>query len=373
MLREMLGELIIYILSYSIFAFFMVLLSKRIKNKKIASLIVILSCIIYASIRYNVGSDYDTYYLQYNNILNYFSSPTQILNADFQAGFNLLEFFTKVYLQNQYAIFFVVSLIVYPLNFYIIRKCSKNFGESVLLYFLLGFHLVSLNILKQEIAMVIFLVIYKLLSSPRKKWWSYTLIIGLSVVMVSFHISAIIPLIILLAARFINPTRLKIILSLAASFILLFAYTTIMSASTFFERYVGYLDTVNHEYYIVIIGAIGYLIFTSIILLFLIRKKKELVKINPINKYIISALILSIPFKVIGVDNFPIYRLSLYIDQLFLFIIPDLLTIYKKQNPARYRSAYISYLALMYIFFVFSIVFLAHNNFYTYQTIFGRG
>ena len=134
MLRSMFFELSMYIISYTLLMILMIIISKQIKNKKLASFIVVFACIIYASIRYNVGSDYDTYYLQYNNILNYFYSVKQILSLDFQSAFNILLFLTKLYLKNEYAIFFVTAVIIYPLTFKIIRKNSSNFTEAIILF-----------------------------------------------------------------------------------------------------------------------------------------------------------------------------------------------------------------------------------------------
>lgn len=369
MLKEMALELAIYIITYSMLAFLCYALSKRIKNKKIASILIVAICVIYASIRYNVGPDYDTYLKQYNHIRDYFSSVGQILSSDFQFGFNLLEFLTKTIFQNKYAIFAVVALIVYPLKFRILRKTSNNFSESVLLFFLLGFHIVSLNLLKQEIAMTLFLVAYYYFISSNKKIWRKVLAVAFLFIGATFHISSILPVLIMIVAKAAKPTKLKITIALLVSVVLAINYSRIVASIPFFERYVRYTEDINYDYYIVIIGAIGYCLMNLLILWLLFRKRNELCEISERNSFIISALICSIPFKILGIVNFPVYRLSLYIDQLLLIIIPDLLRIYKKGNN-NYRSEYALYFAVIYLFFVFSIVFLAYNNFYTYQTIF---
>ena len=370
MLRSMYFEVSMYIISYTLLMILMIIISKIIKKKKIASAIIVIMCIIYASIRYNVGSDYDTYYLQYNNSLDYFYSVKQILSLDFQFSFNIILFLTKYYLQNEYAIFFVTSLIIYPLTFRAIRKTSNSFSESVVLYFLLGFHLISLNILKQEIAMIIFLFIYNYIIKDEKKKW--LLIILLSYLMLTFHISGLIPLIILFISCLFKPTKFKIAISTLLSTILLFSYKNIVNLIPFLSRYVRYTTDINKDYYIVIIGTIGYLIFNLILLFIIYKNKEDLINKNKNNRIIINALILSIPLKVVGIFNFPIYRLSLYIDQLLLFIVPDLINIFKEKNKQRFSKEYIMYFIILIIYNAFSIIFLAHNNFYTYQTIFNR-
>ena len=159
------------------------------------------------------------------------------------------------------------------------------------------------------------------------------------------------------------------------SFILLFIYKPIVLHIDYFERYFRYILNINKDYYIQTIGAIIYLISHSIILLKLLGKKKELISKNSENKVIMSALILSIPFKVLAIDNFPIYRLSLYIDQLLIFIIPDYINIKKQDihDNKKWNKYYLMYIYILILLLVLEIIFIPHNNFYKYTTIFGRG
>ncbi|MCI8471343.1 MAG: EpsG family protein [Clostridia bacterium] len=365
MLKAMILELIFYIIGYIIFIACNLLLYKMIKNKRVARLLIIVSLILYAAIRYNVGSDYDTYYKQYNNIENYFSSVEEVVTSDIQFAFTLLMFLTKKYIINEFAIFTVVAIMIYPTTVNAIKKYTTNFLESLFLYFSLGFHLVSLNILKQVISMTILLEGFK--NIVEKKYFK---IIIMTTIMMIFHISAIIPILIFMIAHFIKPTNRKLFISVIVSMLLLVTYKSLLSISIF-SRYAIYLTEINKDYFIVIIGAIGYFIFNTILLYMLLRKKEKLIKNNPQNKIILSALILSIPIKVLGIDNFPIYRMSLYIDQFLIFVIPDLLKIQiEEKGIERYKKNYLVYFLIMIMWLIFSIVFLAHNNFYTYTTIF---
>ena len=218
--------------------------------------------------------------------------------------------------------------------------------------------------------MVIFLYIYYNFANDGRK--RYIILAILIYLMLSFHISGIIPLIILFISKMFKPTKFKIAISTILSSILLLSYKQIVGAIPFLSRYVRYTTNINKDYYIVIIGTIGYLIFNIILLLFLYKNKDELIQKNKNNALILNALILSIPLKVVGIFNFPVYRLSLYIDQLLFFIIPDLLSIYREKNAKRFNKEYILYFMILIIYNAFSIIFLAHNNFYTYQTIFNR-
>lgn len=365
MLKAMMLELIFYIIGYIIFIVANLFLYKTIKNKKVARILIVVSLIIYASIRYNVGSDYDTYYKQYNNIEKYFSSVQEVVTSDIQFAFTLVLFLTKKYIVNEFAIFTVVAIMIYPITIEAIKKYSKNFLESLFLYFSLGFHLVSLNILKQVISMTILLNGFKNITERK-----YFKIMMMTIIMMIFHISSVVPILLFVIAYYIKPTQKKMLISVIVSMGLLVTYKQLINLS-FFNRYEGYFTEINKEYFIVTIGAIGYFIFNTILLYLLLRKKDKLIEKNPQNKIILSALILSIPIKVLGIDNFPIYRMSLYMDQFLLFILPDFLAInLEEKGKEKYEKNYLAYFFIMIVWLVFSIVFLAHNNFYTYTTIF---
>lgn len=369
MLRSQLLELSLYMIGYILFIFLMIFIYKRLKNKKIAIFLITFSLIIYASIRYNVGSDYDTYLKQYSEIFYYFNNIKEIITSDVQYGFSLLMYVTKKIFSSPYAIFFIVAVIIYPFTMAIIKRNSKNFIESLFLYFTLELHLLSLNLLKQVISMTVFLKSYR--NIIKNKFLSMIFYVY---VMITFHISSIIPVILMFVAKFIKPTLKKMFLMIGASFILLISYKQIILNLDFMQRYHRYVLDINKEYYIVIIGAILYFIVNMFILYKLLKNKDELIKINPDNKIILSALILSIPFKVLAIDNFPIYRISVYIDQLLIFILPDLLSIYKKNmSKYNYKRFYYLYVILMIVWLCISIIFIPHNNFYEYKTIFSLG
>lgn len=365
MLKAMMLEVIFYIIGYIIFIVANLFLYKIIKNKKVARILIVVSLIIYAAIRYNVGSDYDTYYKQYNNIENYFSSVREVVTSDIQFAFTLVLFLTKKYIVNEFAIFTVVAIMIYPTTIHAIKKYSSNFLESLFLYFSLGFHLVSLNILKQVISMTILLNGFKNITKQK-----YFKVIIMTIIMMIFHISSVVPILLFIIAYYIKPTERKMWISMIVSMGLLFTYKNLINLS-FFNRYEGYFTEINKDYFIVIIGAIGYFIFNTILLYLLLRKKDKLIEKNIQNKVILSALILSIPIKVLGIDNFPIYRMSLYVDQFLIFILPDFLTIIlEEKGKETYQKNYLAYFFIMIMWLIFSIIFLAHNNFYTYTTIF---
>lgn len=368
MLKSMLLELLIYIIGYFVFIIASIIIYKKSKNKNFAAVIITLMLIVYASIRYNVGSDYDSYYKQYNEIFYYFKDFKQIFSSDIQYGFSILMFLVKKIFNDQYSIFTVVALLVYPYTIYVMKKNSNNFLESLFLYFTLQFHMVSLNLLKQVISMTIFFKNYN--NILKDKIMSFIIC---SYLMITFHFSSIFSIIVLIISKYINPTIKKMFISIFASFILLFLYKSAILNIDFFDRYERYISNINREYYIQTIGAIGYFIINMIILFKLLKNKNELIKINSNNKVILSALILIIPFKVLAIDNFPIYRISLYIDQFLIFIIPDLISVYKeKYSKAKFTKTYMFYILLMFVWLCFEIIFIPHNNFYEYHTIFSR-
>lgn len=370
MLRAMILELVLFIIGYILFIFLTLFIYKKSKNKNFACIVITLLLILYASIRYNVGSDYDTYYKQYNEILFYFDSIKKIIISNSQYGFSLLMYLTRNLIGGKYSIFTVVAFLIYPYTIYKIKKESSDFSESLFIYFVLQFHMISLNLLKQVISMTLFLKNkYYILNNKLVKCVLF------SYLMTTFHFSSIVSIIILFISKKINPTKKKMFIILIISVILLFIYKPLILNFGYFDRYFVYVYNINKEYYIQTIGAIIYLIMNIIILFLLLGEKNNLIKIKQENKVILSALLLTIPFKVLAIDNFPIYRLSLYIDQLLIFIIPDYINLKKQKcnDSQKFKKGYLMYIFVMIILLCLEIVFIPHNNFYTYTTIFGRG
>ena len=366
MLRSHLLELALYLLISIFYSLFLIFLYRKIKNKRIALFLVILALILFAATRYNVGSDYDTYTKQYNELGKYFKNAGEIIKSDFQCGFTLMMYFLHKIWSSNLALFDVHAIIIYPITMIYLKRNSRDFSESLFLYFFLQFHMISLNLLKQVISMTILLINKKNIAKN-----NLTLILLSTFLMAAFHISSIFGMITVILAKYIKPTIKKMYIILALSLLSLFVYKSLIAALGLNWRYDRYLTDINYDYYIVTIGAIVYLIVQMIILYHLLRKKNELIKMNPDNSFILSALILSIPVKVLAIDNFPIYRLSLYIDQFLLFIIPDLIAVHKRNSPKwRFQKEYLLYVLFLIAYFIFAAVFIPHNNFYSYQTIF---
>lgn len=365
MLRAKLAELLLFYIVYIGYIVFNVLIISKMKNRKYVALFIIISLTVFAGIRYNVGSDYDTYYSQYNNVLYYFKNVEDILSRDIQNGFWMLCYLTKKYWGYEFGIFWIAAIIIYTIYIFFLKQESVDFNNSIIFYFWSELHLASLNLLKQNISMAFFCKFYQAIKEKK-----YLKIILYGLCMIFFHFSSIIAIVVLVIAKRIKPTFRKLLYTLLGSVVLLFTYDTLVYKIPLLSRYQRYLTNINNEYFIVKIGAVLYLIYSLIVLVIILNYKDWLIQIRPENEWIISMLILAIPFKVLAIVNFPVFRISLYFEQFLTLLVPQLLQIEKKRKKGSFSRKYLAYNFTMLCWLIIITVFIPHNNFYSFNTIF---
>lgn len=138
----------------------------KINQKKflIGYYIFIIIIIFLTSIRLNVGSDFQNYVNISNFVRSYFNDNKEIiLYYNIQFGFPILSKFMFFISENMYSFLWIVSIIIYCFEFKYIQKHFKSSNERFIAYIsfvVFGFFSISLNILKQAMAMSIFVFAY---------------------------------------------------------------------------------------------------------------------------------------------------------------------------------------------------------------------
>ena len=150
-------------------------LYSRRKNEKYKYLYMLLSTLpffLVSALRYDVGTDY---FYRYVPDFQAFIAGKEVLNLEigFRLLYWLLSFITK-----DYAIVFVATsfLIIFPI-FYTIFKYSKRPSISILLFFLSSYFFVSLNMVRQFVAIaILFSTVHFLLEKKYKPWLFFVLL-----------------------------------------------------------------------------------------------------------------------------------------------------------------------------------------------------
>lgn len=322
----------------------------------IASILVIV-----AGIRCNCGSDYYNYYIQYTHIQNWYSSIWEVMHAQLQSGYQDLCYLTSTLFGGEFTIFFVIEICVaFPIILWA-RKRGNYPVESISLWILLGYYALSLNILKQIMAMV--LVIYALDAISIKKYFKFTL---LAIMACLFHLSAIFAVFAILVVDKIKYTKNLFCYLLLGSLALVALFEWVMRLATRFvpAKYVSYIRLALGES-----GAIdtklrlgGILVsIMYIYLLYMICESK--VNFDQYQIKMIKVMILAIPFLCFGIRYYLINRVSYYMVQFVVLLLPEYLHSLSKKKR---RNIWLMLVAFCMCF----AILCAENNYYSYSTIF---
>lgn len=315
--------------------------------------------VLVAGIRCNCGSDYYNYYVQYSNIRQWYDSIGEVLFSRFQSGFQDLCYLSSWLIGGQYTIFFVIEMLVaFPVLIYI-RRHSKYFVEAFACWILLGYYAMSLNILKQIIAMVF--ILYAFDAITQKKILKF---IVLAFVGSMFHISALFVIIALFFVDKIKYTRNFFwgVTLISIVMVLLFDRILGVFSKILPSRYLGYIEIALGRDADLKLQLGGILV--SAVYIFLIYFICE--SNMPYDKYkekMLKVLIISIPILCFGARYYLINRIAYYMVQFVIILLPDAL-----RSVSRKKRKYIW--SILFVYNISFAILCAENNYYNYSTIF---
>jgi hypothetical protein len=275
---------------------------------------ILLVLIIFSGIRFNVGTDYGLYYYIYNIYISKVFSLNDYYSTKQEFGYYLLSWITKNISSSRYGIFWTSAIITYIPIYSRIKKESKNFTFSILLFFLLGFYTGSFNIIRQWIAIAINFYAIQYIEENRKKF------VMLNIIGSLFHSTCIIAMLIQLVAKKIKPT-FKLF---AFTIVLGIISTIIFERMSFIFNMLGNLNPRYINYFEPRPAGIGLkllFVLRIIVILYvlLFTKKTEY-------QYDKTLLIVSSLFMMIGFTNVFIARIEHYFSIVLVLLLPNILT-----------------------------------------------
>lgn len=129
------------------------------KTNILYSIVVAIPLIIVSGIRWNVGTDFGTYYYTFNKILSF---PFSILISNsygdfipFERGFSILVWIIGVISKEPQVVIFFISVFNVGMVIYCLKKYSKSFTLSVYLYITMMVYFSAFNGMRQWIASII--------------------------------------------------------------------------------------------------------------------------------------------------------------------------------------------------------------------------
>lgn len=282
----------------------------------------------------NFSWRYEKGYLIYNRFLHYFSDNPQIL--------------------------FIVSALIICLGYMLfIKRYSEIPWLSVYLFFMLRYFDLSMNVLRQSLAMVILFFGFYLLSENKKIIYFILTVIFASF----FHKTAIIFLIMILVKKIKTEKSFYTLLGIGTAvffvaFDMLFQYFL-----NFFPTYAYYLDSSYMDGSTKVATVLNILVNLAI-LLFIFFNNYEKTKIN---QWMFRAITLGLAISIISIRFSLLDRVSDFFTVYAIVLLPNVL-INKGKNLN--LNVFLYYILLL-SFFVYYIVIIVYrpewNKVYPYE------
>lgn len=312
---------------------------KNIKASIIIGAFAILIPILVCGLRYNVGTDY----ISYQQWFSYYLSHKLSLKND-EIGFGILIKGIQLFTQNSQFLFLSVAIIINILVINFIRKHTDYFELGYFLFISLYFYYSSFNILRQWIAIAIFLYAIRYIYNKDLKKYLFCIFIACT-----FHKTAIItiPMYFILNMK-LNKKNI-IIVSLTILMLYVGLDTILLKANSIFNinttKYLNYFNKDDT------IGANGYAysIITMMTLLIILFTKKQYLLKNEHGKEDIIMLVFMLAFSIMGINSMIFSRLQLYFLPYLAVIIPNMLkVVIENQRKFIYVIVIILGIAYMY-------------------------
>ena len=351
-----------------------VIFDRKTKKIQIIDWIMIIILVIVSGIRCNFGSDSYNYYIQYNNVDHTYNSFWEVFTSSYQSGFISLCYIVYKLTHFEFAIFWVVALMTYPVIIIYLRKKTQRPSIGFATYLLMGFFVISNNILKQNIAMIIIIISYYSFLK-KKRYVGYIILV---LVASKFHITAILAGILIFFGTKILPThknlRRFVLIGVVVCVLYSFVIPLIIRNVPFLSRYETYLYLERSTTTIIrgAINIVSYIIVYGILTIILLKRKQYLKEIaNKEEDYSyeqISFLFIAIMISIVSIRNQTINRVALYFYQFIVFMIPSL---FKTKFNYNDKKTYLSILVIIFLsWFCFNNIFGAENRYYDYSTYF---
>ena len=325
------------------------------KNKILSKLIIFIGFIILLlliGLRYEVGTDYNSYLYYYNiiSVLNF----NELYMVDFDIGAKVVFKLCSMIFTNEHLVFMVLGL----LTLYPIYKANKLYDYIYLPYSVLSFCFLflpfSLNGMRQGIAISFMLLAFVYLFKNKKINSLIAIMIA-----IAFHKTSVM-LIPYMALYMLFKGKKYMTYSLFASIMVAIAilfFGDRLLSFAFVNEYSFYLEDLS-------ISSISYKIiylYLPILIVMLLFNNRDEKNIYELRSLVITGII----FDVIGSSKQYLYRISLYYTFFIILLIP-ILSKYIKNDTIK-KMIYIFYILYLIIYFIYEFYTLGKHEIFPYQ------
>lgn len=318
------------------------------------SVVILLALPVFRST--TVGTDTPLYYRMYLEVesFNYVINNFGIFN---EPGFLVLQYLASLVYDNQFPLFFAISLPVLILSLRAIELHSKNKILTLYCFLSLGFYTFHFNGARQAIAIALFLYSLRYILSGNLKKYCFTVLIGFF-----FHKSILFCFPFYFVFRTDLNLRKLIALGMCSLVAAYFVQELVSFASDFDARYSAFATSED------ISGGVVTTIFLTVILLWLFLIKRANNIVDRIYDMSLIALYISTLLGwitvILKLDPSGIMRLHTYFSQFMIFSIP--ISVMSFKNPS--LRAVILILLVPLLFLYFHMTTTSFSKLYPYST-----
>lgn len=284
-------------------------------------------CLMIATIRYNIGTDYYMYSVGFDKMAE--SGFSDMKYEDWEIGYILLNKIVGLFTKNGGVFFFVAAALSLSGTFYMIWRYSKNPFMSVFLFLNTYLFYLDLNYVRQGIAMSIMCFAYGFLQD--RKLWKFLL---LCVLAATFHL----PVIYLIPVYFITfiKLNLKTMPIYAAGLIIYFAVSDAVLKLLFSHFHQEYAESRFIKYGIAYYYAIYPLLLCIAMVALVFYLKFEL----PKHLNVLIHLTLMMGFWQIVMTKHALFeRFSYYTMPFLLIAVPEAISVFGDKLSERSSRA----------------------------------
>lgn len=324
--------------------------------RKVAITLILIFPVLLGAMRYNVGSDFQTYSGMYDIVKN-ISFGEWIRNTDFingtPTGMYILSRIANLFDSEKVFFGLTIICIFLPIVFALLKDWNDIPVELAAFVFLTTEFPTNLNIIKQGIAISLIFWGFKYIYD--KKYIKYLLVIFVAFI---FHQTAIIAVpLYFLWNKHKKVSILRKIISLIICVLVIFFMNTILEQiGGYWSSYIDSEGTSNQLFFLNLIWLVVFLFFY-----------KPLVKLDKRNDLLIFIYLIGVVFTAIGFWSVFGKRIANYFTIVQIILIPQLTYVANEKSKKIVRIGIILYAVAL---FIYMYMYGGHANIFPYQLIF---
>ncbi|MGO1977056.1 EpsG family protein [Brachybacterium tyrofermentans] len=280
----------------------------------IFDLLAVAALVAFSGLRYQVGTDYPTYELVFDS-MNGSDWGRAFEHTTQEYGYTVMMLLIKQFTEDPKALFWVAAVLTVVPVYLGIKRMSTDPGFSVALFVAFEYA-ASFNALRQCIAGALLFLGWTYLGKMNAVFWV------LAVLALSFHLTAILAVVVLLIVRRWRPTLRATVLFLAGAVVAAAAVRVAPALMSFLDvlnpRYGDYLESGQTG-----IGSYLQIAAYAGMLLLAVNLGRRRVPLTPVESQMAVYLLAAIALMIVGTQAIVLSRLAGYFTTFAIVLLPN--------------------------------------------------